>query len=102
MSSHLQKRSSRSNGRKSHGPVTTVGRHNSDQARISHGLTAKALVIPGEDPEKAALLAQSIFGEVQPIGTLENELCEAIVSACDLRRRCDRALTCTLSEQVQN
>jgi hypothetical protein len=65
-------------------------------------LTAKALVIPGEDPEKAALLAQSIFDEVQPIGALENELCEAIVSACNLRRHCDRALTGTLTEQLQN
>src|SRR5262249_49069676 len=102
MSSHLQKRSSRTNGRKSHGPVTTVGRHNSDQVRISHGLTAKTLVIPGHDPEKAAQLAQSTFDEVQPIGALENELCEAVVSACNLRRRCDRALTGTLTEQVQN
>jgi hypothetical protein len=76
MSSHLQKRSSRANGRKSHDPVTTVGRLHSAQARITHGLTAKALVIPGEDPEKAAQLAQSVYDELQPRGALENELCQ--------------------------
>src|SRR5262245_16933888 len=102
MSSHMQKRASRANGRQSRGPATPEGRQQSAQARITHGLTAKARVLPGEDPEQAAQLAQSIFDDVQPIGALENELCDAVISACTLRRRCDRKLTGTLTEQIEN
>jgi hypothetical protein len=102
MSSHAQRRASRANGRKGHGPVTTVGRLHSDQARIAHGLTAKKhAIIPGEDPEEAAAFVQRLFDELNPIGELQNEIFSRLASACTLRRRGDRALAAKLKEQVQ-
>jgi hypothetical protein len=102
MSSHAQRRASRANGRASHGPVTPFGRLRSDQARITHGLTAKAhAVIPGEDPDELADFVQRLFDELNPIGELQNEIFGRLATACLLRRRGDRALTAKLKEQVQ-
>jgi hypothetical protein len=82
--------------------VTTVGRLHSDQARIAHGLTAKAhTVIPGENPDEAADFVQRLFDELNPIGELQNEIFGRLASACTLRRRGDRALAAKLKEQVQ-
>jgi hypothetical protein len=82
--------------------VTPFGRLQSDQARITHGLTAKAhAIIPGEDPQEAAEFVQRLFDELNPIGELQNEIFGRLASACTLRRRGDRALAAKLKEQVQ-
>jgi hypothetical protein len=82
--------------------VTTVGRLRSDQARIAHGLTAKAhAIIPDEDPVEAADFIQRLFDELNPIGELQNEIFSRLASACTLRRRGDRALAAKLKEQVR-
>jgi hypothetical protein len=101
MSSHVQKRASRANGHKSHGPATPLGRQNSDQARITHGLTAKARVLPGEDPEHAAQFAQALYDDLRPQGVHQNQLAGMAIDAARALDRCQRAVHGTLSEQLQ-
>jgi hypothetical protein len=102
MSSHLKKRASRANGRASHGPVSPLGRQKSDQARLTHGLTAQThAIIPGEDPHELADFVQRLFDELNPVGELQNEIFGRLATACTLRRRGDRALAAKLKEQVQ-
>ena len=93
MRTRLQQYTSKVNGARSGGPSSTHGRAKADQAKLEHGLTAKAhAVIPGEDPEEAAEFVQRLFDELNPIGELQNEIFGRLATACTLRRRGDRAL----------
>jgi hypothetical protein len=102
MRTRLQQVTSRRNGAQSQGPKTPQGRQRADQAKLTHGLTAKAhAIIPGEDADEAADFVQCLFDELNPIGELQNEIFGRLASACTLRRRGDRALAAKLKEQVQ-
>jgi hypothetical protein len=102
MRKRLQQYTSRVNGGKSRGPTSPQGRHNADHAKLTHGLTAKALaILPGEDPEEVAACVQRLFEELIPVGELQNEIFGRLATACTLRRRGDRALAAKLNEQVQ-
>src|SRR5579872_3290357 len=103
MRTRLQQHTSRVNGSKSRGPTSAQGRHNADQAKLQHGLTAKSLaIIPGENAQEAADFVQRLFDELNPLGELQNEIFSRLATACTLRRRGDRALAAKLKEQVQN
>jgi hypothetical protein len=43
----------RNNGRKSRGPITTPGKAMSRRSAIKHGMRAKKLTLPNEDPQEA-------------------------------------------------
>jgi hypothetical protein len=100
MSSHVKRRASINNGRKSRGPVTSVGRLHSDQARLAHGLTAKARCLPGEDLDQAAQFAQSLYDALQPQDAQQNHLAGIAIDAARGLDRCQRALNATLAEQI--
>jgi hypothetical protein len=102
MSSLRQQRASRANGRMSRGPVTPEGKRAAAQARLTLGLTAKTLTLPGEDPELAEQLAQALFDEFQPKGPQQIDLVERIHCAITRRRRSERAAHATLTEQIDN
>jgi hypothetical protein len=102
MRTRLQQHTSRVNGSRSGGPSSPHGRARADQAKLKHGLTAKAhAIFPGEDPDEAADFVQRLFDELNPVGELQNEIFSRLASACTLRRRGDRALAAKLKEQVQ-
>lgn len=71
----------RENGCKSHGAVTPEGQLRAATASITHGLTAKAVVLTNECPRKYAALRQSFFAEWQPVGPTEESLVNQMVNA---------------------
>src|SRR5262245_4678288 len=100
MSSHLSKRSAKNNGRKSRGPVTDVGKQNSAQARLTHGLTARSRVLPGENAEHAVLFAQTLYDALRPQDAQQNHLAAIAIDAARGLDRCQRALNATLAQQI--
>src|SRR5258708_34365850 len=57
---------SRTNGRKSKGPVTDGGKKKVSMNAITHGLRAKALSLPGEDPAVAGARADPRLAYYRP------------------------------------
>jgi hypothetical protein len=100
MSSHLKIRSSKNNGRKSHGPSTPQGRQRSDQARLSHGLTAKARCLPSENRDEAAQEALKWHDDVNPQGPRQHHVLDQLLEAVRQVQRCQRYSTATVSGQI--
>jgi hypothetical protein len=69
------------NGAKSKGPVTPEGRARSSQNALRHGLSAKAVVLHGEDPADFEQLRESYIQRFQPADQPELDLVETMVSA---------------------
>src|SRR5262245_38388233 len=65
---------SRRNGAKSRGPKTTEGKQRSKFNAVKHGLTAKTLVLPGEDAELLQLRIQTWTHDRQPASDEERYL----------------------------
>src|SRR5690348_12029644 len=100
MSSLRQQRASRANGRLSRGPVTPEGKRAAGHARLTLGLTAKTLTLPGEDPELAEQQAQALFDEFMPQGIQQTDLVRRIHAAIAQQQRHQRAVHSLLSEQI--
>lgn len=90
MSSELQQIASRTNGAKSHGPVTEEGKQASSQNRLNHGFNSKRVVLPGESQEEFDELLASYLEEHQPETPSERTLIENMAVA---RWRQQRAWT---------
>jgi len=88
MSSQRRIEASRANGAKSHGPTTAAGRSRCAMAAITHGLTAKRVVLAKESKEDFQALREMYFAHFQPRGNYESDLVEQLVAA---RWRLDRA-----------
>ncbi|MEZ5355745.1 MAG: hypothetical protein R2762_24180 [Bryobacteraceae bacterium] len=69
------------NGSKSNGPSTPEGKKKIAMNAYTHGLTAKAVLAPGEDPESLALLVDSFIAIFQPADDAEFLLVEEMVAA---------------------
>ena len=72
---------SRANGAKSRGPVTPEGKAASARNSLRHGLTSRAVVLPGEDPEDFDALRDAYAEQFQPATQLEMDLVEAMAVA---------------------
>jgi hypothetical protein len=83
-----QRDAARSNGAKSHGPVTEEGKAKSALNAVTHGLTSNALVLTTESRQKMDALLQAYRDEYQPQGQTENDLVEELTAAKWLQRRC--------------
>ncbi len=81
MSSELQQIASRTNGAKSHGPVTEAGKQASSQNRLDHGFNSKRVVLPGESQEEFDELLASYLDEHQPETPTERTLIETMAVA---------------------
>src|SRR5258707_1183927 len=66
MPSQLQSDTARANGAKSNGPATPEGRAISSRNSLRHGLTAKAVVLPGESQEEFQALLDAYIDQFQP------------------------------------
>lgn len=73
--------SARANGAKSRGPVTAEGRRKSSMNAIKHGLTAKTLVLPNEDPDEYQQMLDSYIEQFQPAGQIELDLIHEMAAA---------------------
>jgi hypothetical protein len=78
MPSQLQSDTARTNGGKSHGPTTPQGRSVSSRNSLRHGLTAKAVVLPGESLEEFQALLDSYIQQFKPASGVEADLIQAM------------------------
>ncbi len=81
MSSELQQIASRTNGAKSHGPITEEGKQASSRNRLNHGFNSKRIVLPGESQEEFDQLLASYLDEHQPETPTERTLIENMAVA---------------------
>jgi hypothetical protein len=88
MATEAQIEANRANAQKSTGPRTPEGKATVSQNAITHGLLARAGVIPGEDAEEFAAHRQGLRQQLRPGTPLEEVLVERAV---DLSWRLQRA-----------
>lgn len=68
----------RQNAKKSTGPKTAAGKARSRFNAVKHGLTAREVVIPGEDEEAFQQLHELLLAELAPEGILEAMLVDRV------------------------
>ena len=73
-----QAKANRRNAQKSTGPRTDDGKKASRMNALKHGLSAKQIVIPGENPEEFEILRQCLMDDYAPQTTLEEQLVDLI------------------------
>src|SRR3954463_8209518 len=78
MSSAAQIAANQANSQFSTRPVTADGKRIASSNSIRHGLTAKQIVIPGEDPTEFEELRTSLHIEMKPVTAEEAALVEQI------------------------
>ena len=87
MASEKQSVANRANAKLSTGPKTQSGKTQSSKNAWKHGLTAKALVIKGENPKDFDLVRAEFEAQFKPQHALQFELVERVaVTAWRLRR----------------
>jgi len=73
--------SARTNGAKSHGPVSPAGRARSSQNALKHGFSAQTILLPSEDPAEFHDLLTSYLADFHPDGPAELDLVHQMVAA---------------------
>jgi hypothetical protein len=91
----------RLNGRKSKGPTTADGKSRSRMNALKHGLTAKELVLPGEEPDQLQQRVSVFKADFQPQNETEDYLVELAAIASWELQRCQRVIAAKLNERVR-
>jgi hypothetical protein len=81
MASEKQKATSRANGAKSRGPVTSAGKLRSTRNNVERGLLARTVVLDGESLPRFHALMTSLQEELKPETAIENLLVHKMVAA---------------------
>jgi hypothetical protein len=102
MTAAQRRKQSRENGRKSRGPVSEAGREISKRNSLRHGLTAKVLALPDEDPEQIQIQAELWFEALQPECHDEEVLVDHLAVGALQIERGIKARTEILAEQTRN
>jgi hypothetical protein len=63
------------------GPRTELGKARSKMNAVKHGLSAKALVLEGEDPRQFEALRAALEGDFEPETVVERELVEQLAGS---------------------
>ena len=92
--------SSRRNGAKSRGPTTPAGRAKSSLNAISHGITAKTLILQNEDPAQFLEMMNSYVEYFQPENQIQIDLVTDVVAARWRLRRTWRYQTALLDIEM--
>ncbi|HSW01681.1 MAG TPA: hypothetical protein VLI39_16040 [Sedimentisphaerales bacterium] len=79
MASEAQILANRLNAQKSTGPRTAEGKAAVSQNAVKHGLTARSVVVSGEDPGQFEFYRERMLDELEPVGEVEFSLAERIV-----------------------
>ena len=98
--STLKSETAQINGAKSNGPITPEGKTKSALNSLRHGLTAKAIVLPGESQEDYQALLAAHVERFQPADPIEMELVETMAAARWRLRRIANIETHMLSNQM--
>ncbi len=87
MPSQLQNEANRRNALKSTGPKTPEGKAIASRNAVTHGLSARMPVIPGENEAEFQTFTERWLGDLKPAGPMEEFLAERIIGiAWRLRR----------------
>jgi hypothetical protein len=100
MATPAQIQANRLNAMRSSGPRSNEGKAASRFTALKHGIDAKSLTIPGEDPAELEALNHDYQRQFRPVGPLENFHVETIVKADWDRRRYTRIETQVLCVQL--
>uniref|UniRef100_Q029M6 Uncharacterized protein n=1 Tax=Solibacter usitatus (strain Ellin6076) TaxID=234267 RepID=Q029M6_SOLUE len=100
MATPAQLTANRANARLSTGPRSAEGRASSSRNSLKFGLTAKAAIIPGEDPAALEGLTAQYLEEFDPVGSVEEHLVQALIRAVWMQQRCDRIEAAYLNARV--
>ena len=88
---------SRHNGRKSMGPKTSEGKCRVRLNALKHGMTAKTVVLPGEDAARLDARIAAWKEDVQPQTTMEDYLVERAAHVSWQLDRADRTIAARLT-----
>ena len=93
---------SRQNGRKSKGPRTEVGKARVRYNALKHGITAKSLLLPGEDRREFEARRAALHNQIQPRNELEAELIDRLAQNFWVSRRSRRAAVAQLEYRLRH
>lgn len=80
MATDAQNEANRLNAQKSTGPKTQAGKAVSSRNALTHGLSAKAIILDGENPLVFESLREQLIAELIPQTMIEAELVEQLAS----------------------
>ena len=100
MSTIAQATANLANAQSSTGPRTEIGKAVSSQNALKHGLTAKTILLPGEDEAAYRKLCEGMFESFAPNGAPEKELVQLLCDTQWRLQRCGRIEAAILSEDV--
>jgi len=80
MSTAAQAIANLSNARRSTGPVTDQGKAASSRNSLKHGLTAKSVLLPTEDPAEYQTFTQGMTTDLAPGITIESSLAQELIN----------------------
>jgi hypothetical protein len=100
MSTPAQAAANLANAQQSTGPTTDAGKAASSQNALKHGLTAKTVLLPGEDEAAYAQMCQGMFATFGPANTPEKELVQLLCDTQWRLQRCGRIEAAILSAGV--
>lgn len=101
-SSYRRIRASRRNGRRSRGPQSAIGKLNSSQNAIRHGLLAKCVVLSGESDEGFENLLSQYVAQLQPTHEVERSFVDEMVAATWRLRRAWAIETRLLEQNIED
>ena len=87
MRSKQRLEANRVNAKRSTGPTTESGKARSKMNALKHGLSAKAVVIEGEDPREFETLRAGLERDFEPSTVIERELVENLAALLWRQRR---------------
>jgi hypothetical protein len=90
----------KANAAKSTGPVTDAGKNISKRNSTKHGLTAKQITLPDDDPAVVQALLDEWHADFRPRNAAEKHLVEQCAYAALLQNRVARAHCAAVADQV--
>jgi hypothetical protein len=100
MSTAAQATANLANAQHSTGPRTDDGKAASAQNSLKHGLTAKSILLPGEDEAAYQKMCEGMFESLGPDCTPEKELIQLLCDTQWRLQRCGRIEAAILSADV--
>jgi hypothetical protein len=100
MSTPAQAAANLANAQHSTGPITEAGKAGSSQNALKHGLTAKTVLLPGEDEAAYAQMCEGMLASFAPANTPEKELVQLLCDTQWRLQRCGRIEAGILSADV--
>src|ERR1039458_2977975 len=87
MATAAQATANLANAQHSTGPATDAGKATSSQNALKHGLTAKSVLLPGEDEAAYRKMCEGVFESFAPANEPERNLIQLL---CDTQWRLER------------